>query len=67
MKKHLCLLELIICKTNILLFALVAFVNLLNAQTAYITNSVGNNVTLINVATNTVIAAIKVGPHPLDR
>ena len=35
-----------------------------NAQTAYITNYYSNNVSVINVTTNTVTATIPVGTEP---
>ena len=35
-----------------------------NRQKLYVTNSAGDDVTVIDVATNKAIAAIKVGPHP---
>src|SRR5881397_3322831 len=33
-------------------------------QKLYITNSAGNDVTIVDVATNKVLANVEVGPHP---
>ena len=33
-------------------------------QKLYITNSAGDDVTVVDVATNKVIATVEVGPHP---
>ncbi|WP_417896983.1 hypothetical protein [Bacillus toyonensis] len=35
-----------------------------NGQFAYVTNSISDNVSVINIATNTVVATIPVGGFP---
>ena len=51
-------------KKNIFIPILVIISFSVNAQTAYITNSDDNTVSVINVATNTVTATITVGTDP---